>query len=65
MEEIAIMTSKTIVRSKNIRLETVKKRNKTCEQKKSKEIMLIIVKHLFQLCFFLLMIMDDTSIMVC
>jgi hypothetical protein len=65
MEDITIMRPTTIVRSKNIRLETVKRRNKTCEQTKSKEIMLIMVKHLFQLCLIFLMIMHDTSIMVC
>jgi hypothetical protein len=65
MEEIAIRTPTTIVRSKDIRLETAKRKNKTCKQKKSKEIMLTMVKHLFQLCLFVLMIMHDIAIKVC
>jgi hypothetical protein len=63
MEEIIVRKLASTIKNKDNGLENARRKNKTCEQKKSKNIMLIVIKHLFKLCLLLLMIMHGMSIL--
>jgi hypothetical protein len=64
MDEIKVRKLTTTIKNKDNGLEIARKRKKkTYEQKKSKKIMLIMIKHLFKLCLLLLMIMHGMSIL--